>query len=552
MTGLADPTADPTTGPAGSAAAAAGHPRRWSILAVLVLSVLLTVLDGTIINVALRVLADPEQGLGATQSQLEWAINSFTLVFAALLFTWGILGDRIGHRRTLVTGILIFGASSVGAAYADTPAQLILWRVVMGIGAAALPPATLSIIMHVFPPSQRPQAIGIWAGSSGLAAVLGPIVGGILLGHFWWGSIFLINIPVVLVALAGTVALVPESRDPAPGRLDPLGVALSIAGIMLLVFGIVEGGRLADWTQARVLGPLLGGLALLAAFVRYELVIGHPALDVRLFRDRRMSAAAVAVGLAFFAIFGLTFFMVFYLQSIRGYSPLESGLALLPLAVGLGMFSARSPKLAERRGYRLVVSAGLLLASLCFFGYAFLDTDSPAWVIFLIFFLQGIGMAHVMPPATEAVMGLLPASRAGVASSITNVTRNLGGALGIAVLGSLLAVRYRDELEPHLAAVPPPARTDATESVEAARAIAASLGPSGRTLWADASDAFVSAMHSTAIGCALAGLLGVIVVAVGMPGARESATMHHRIPQPAAPGPQPAASRPVGPRPSKS
>ncbi|SBW23174.1 EmrB/QacA subfamily drug resistance transporter [Candidatus Protofrankia californiensis] len=535
MTDLASPTVP-----------AAGHPRRWLILAVLVLSVLLTVLDGTIVNVALRVLADPGQGLGATQSELEWAINSFTLVFAALLFTWGVLGDRIGHRRTLVAGILIFGVSSVGAAYADTPTQLILWRVVMGIGAAALPPATLSIIMHVFPPSQRPQAIGIWAGSSGLAAVLGPIVGGALLGHFWWGSIFLINIPVVLLALAGTAALVPDSRDPASGRLDPLGVALSIAGIMLLVFGIVEGGRLADWTQARVLGAVLGGLVLLVAFVRYELSIDHPALDVRLFRDRRMSAAAVAVGLAFFAIFGLTFFMVFYLQSIRGYSPLESGLALLPLAVGLGMFSARSPGLAERHGYRLVVSAGLLLASLCFFGYALLDADSPVWVILLIFFLQGVGMAHVMPPATEAVMSLLPASKAGVASSITNVTRNLGGALGIAVLGSLLAVRYRDVLEPHLAAVPPPVRADATESVEAARALASSLGPSGGTLWADASDAFVSAMHTTAIGCALAGFVGVVVVALGMPGARESAAVRHAVPQPAAPRSGPAGSQLAG------
>src|SRR4051794_6337261 len=220
-----------------------GHPRRWAILGVLVISLLVVVLDNTVLNVAMRAIADPAHGLGASQSQLEWAINSYTLVFAGLLFTWGVLGDRAGRKRILLLGIVLFGLASLLSAYASTPTQLIWARALMGIGGAAVMPSTLSIISNVFDPRERAKAIGAWAGAVGLAVAIGPVLGGFLLEHFWWGSVFLINVPIVVVGVVLILVMVPESRDPKPGRIDVVGVALSIAGLVALVYGIIDGGE---------------------------------------------------------------------------------------------------------------------------------------------------------------------------------------------------------------------------------------------------------------------------------------------------------------------
>src|SRR5205823_7013064 len=236
------------------AATDTGHPRRWAILGVLVVSLLVVVLDNTVLNVALRTIADPAHGLGASQSQLEWAINSYTLVFAGLLFTAGVLGDRYGRRLTLVIGLALFGAASLVSAYAQNPDQLVGARALMGIGAAAILPVTLSIISNVFDPRERGKAIGVWAGAVGLAVAIGPVVGGLLLEHFWWGSVFLVNVPIVAVGLVGILALVPESRDPAPGRIDLTGVLLSIAGLGIFVYGIITGGDSGNWGQLKVWG----------------------------------------------------------------------------------------------------------------------------------------------------------------------------------------------------------------------------------------------------------------------------------------------------------
>src|SRR5919198_4122468 len=240
------------------------HRRRWTILGVLVVSLLVIVLDNTVLNVALKTIADPEKGLGATQSQLEWSINSYTLVFAGLLFTFGVIGDRFGRKRLLAVGMALFGLASLLSAYAQSPLQLIMTRALMGLGGAAIMPQTLSIITNVFEPRERGKAIGIWAGAVGLGVAIGPITGGLLLGHFWWGSVFLINVPVIVAGLIGLFVLVPESRNHEPGGLDPIGVLLSIAGLVALSYGIIQGGDKGSWLEPDVLGPIFAGLMVLA------------------------------------------------------------------------------------------------------------------------------------------------------------------------------------------------------------------------------------------------------------------------------------------------
>lgn len=297
-----------------------GHPRRWAILGVLVFSLLAVVLDNTILNVAMKTIADPVLGLGATQSELEWAINSYTLVFAGLLFTFGVIGDRTGRKRMLFIGMLLFGLASLASAYSQDPLQLILARAAMGIGGAAIMPATLAIISNVFPPAERGKAIGIWAGGVGLAVAIGPITGGLLIEHFWWGSVFLINVPIVVISMVLIGYVVPESRDPRPSKLDPIGVLLSIIGLVAVVYGIIRMGELATVTDPAVLLPLVGGLLVLGAFVWWERRTDHPAFDVRNFSNVRFSSAIGMMGIVFFAMMGGMFFLTFYIQIVLGYT----------------------------------------------------------------------------------------------------------------------------------------------------------------------------------------------------------------------------------------
>jgi EmrB/QacA subfamily drug resistance transporter len=331
------------------------HDRRWWILGTLVLSLLVVVLDNTILNVALKTI---QQDLDATQSELAWAVNAYTLVFAGLLFTYGVLGDRYGRRAALVVGLTLFACASVLCAFAASPEQLIAARALMGIGGAAVLPSSLSIITNVFEPAERPKAIGIWAGFVGAAVAIGPITGGVLLEYFWWGSIFLVNVPVVLVALVGILSLVPESQDPSGQRLDPLGVVLSITGLVLLVYGIIKGGETAEWSSAVVLGPLLGGAAVLAVFVLLQRRSRSPMLDVTLFRNPAFSAACGAVSLAMFALFGAVFFLSFYLQYAREYSPLEAGIRLLPVAARWPSSRRAAPGWSVGSGPRRCARAG--------------------------------------------------------------------------------------------------------------------------------------------------------------------------------------------------
>ncbi|WP_042404080.1 DHA2 family efflux MFS transporter permease subunit [Streptacidiphilus carbonis] len=512
-------TTSQTSAVAGRRIPEAVHRRRWGILTVLIFSLLVVVLDNSILNVAMKTIASPAPtGLGATQSQLEWAINSYTLVFAGLLFTAGMLGDRLGRKKTLLFGMVVFGAGSLLCSMAASPAELIGYRAAMGFGGAFVMPATLAIIMNVFEREEQPKAIGIWSGAVGLAIAIGPIAGGLLLAHFWWGSVFLVNVPIVVLALIGMVWLVPDSRDPNPGRPDPLGVLLSVVGLVALVYGIIKGGQVADFTVAQSWLPILVGILVLAGFVLHQLRSRTPMLDMGWFRNRHFSAAVVAVGLTFFALMGVTFFGVFYLQSVRGYSPLQAGLLLLPLAAAQLLVSPRARFVVDRFGVRATCATGMLLIAATFAGFLLLGRDTGIWVLEVLSFFQGTGMALVMPPATVTIMGTLPREKAGSGSAVNNTFRQVGGSLGVAVLGALLSTSYRSGIQDKLSALPAQYRTPAGESIEGTLGVVDRIGPRAAALVDPAKDAFIHAMHITAVTAGSVAAIGALIAFSFLPG----------------------------------
>ncbi|MER6981497.1 MFS transporter [Streptomyces carpinensis] len=508
------------------------HRRRWAILGVLMLSLLIVVLDNSILNVAIKTISTPAPtGLGATQSELEWAINAYTLVFAGLLFTSGLIGDRVGRKKVLLGGLVVFGIGSALAAESGSPGQLIAYRALMALGAAFVMPATLAVLMNVFEREEQPKAIGIWAGGVGLAIAIGPITGGLLLDHFWWGSVFLINVPIVIAALVLMVWLVPDSRDPRPGRLDPVGVVLSVVGLVLLVYGIIKGGELADFTNGTVLATIAAGVVVLTAFVVFEKRSDHPSLDVTYFKNKVFSAAMAAIALVFFALMGVTFFSVFYTQSVRGYSPLESGLLMIPLAAAQMIFAPRARLVVDRFGYKATTTAGLVVLAGMLAAFAGFEADTPIWVLEVVFFLMGAGMAHIMTPTSVVIMQALPREKAGSASALSNTFRQVGGALGIAVLGSVLSTTYRNDIEGKLGMLPAGLRDTAGESIEATLGVASKLGPRGKALVDPANDAFLHAMHVTALCGTVVAVIGAVVVAVFLPGKTSTPQTDEEEPQ---------------------
>jgi EmrB/QacA subfamily drug resistance transporter len=490
------------------------------MLSVLVVGLLAIVIDNTVLNVALKTIAEPVRagGLNASQSQLEWAINSYTLVFAGLLFTFGVVGDSVGRKRLLMIGLALFGISSLLSAYSQSPTELIFARAAMGLGGAAVMPQTLSIISAVFSPQERAKAIGIWASAVGIGVAIGPVLGGALLARFWWGSVFLINVPVTVLGVLAVALIIPESRNPEHGKIDYLGVLSSIAGLVLLVYGIVQGGDNGNWASPSVLGTLLAGVAVLAFFTWHESRTAYPALDVRLFRDRRLSASVGAVALLFFGMGGVFFFTSFYLQNVRDYSALHAALVLVPFAVGQMIAAPPSSALVARFGTRAVTAAGMLVAGLSIAGYATLTTSSPIAVLGGLYLIQGAAVGIALPSATSAVMEVLPRERAGAGSALTNTARQVAVALGTAVLGSILAQGYRSHLSATLSPLPQAARTTAGQSITATQAVAHQLGAAGHFLLAPANVAFVDSMRITTIVGAAVSLAGAFVVLRWMPG----------------------------------
>jgi EmrB/QacA subfamily drug resistance transporter len=447
----------------------------WLILAVLCTSVFIIVVDGTIVNVALPTFI---RELGATTSQLQWIVDAYVLVFAGLLMAAGSLGDRFGRKGVLMIGLAVFGLTSVMAAFAGSAGELIAWRAVMGVGGALIFPATLAILVNVFTvPKQRAAAIGVWAATSGLAVALGPVTGGLLLRHFWWGSVFLVNVPVILVSMVLVAYMVPTSRDTTVHRFDPAGILLSIAGITLLVWAVIEGPH-HGWLSST--SALAFGLAaaLLATFVWWERRIDHPMLDVSVFTNMRFTAGSLSVTFAFFALFGFIFMVTQYFQFVRGYDTLEAGVRTVPFALFTGIAAPLSATFAHRFGTKAVVAAGLLSMSLGFAWTTTLAVDSSYWFIVGQMLLMGGGLGLVNAPATEAIMGSVPPEKAGVGSAVNDTARELGGTLGVAIVGSLFASVYASRLGELLTGTPVPAEALATakESVGAGAAVAQVAG----------------------------------------------------------------------------
>ncbi|WP_170131257.1 MFS transporter [Quadrisphaera granulorum] len=488
---------------------------RW-LLIVLCTALALVIAGNSALAIA---LPDIAEDLSADQVDLTWIIDAYALTFAALLLPAGIAADRFGRRTVLVTGLLVFGAAGVASAFAPDPTWLIVWRAIAGVGAAATFPVTLSALVDSYPPERRSFAVAVWSGVSGGGAVLGTLVAGALLEVSGWGSVQLVFGAAALVLLPAVAVLVRQDRNPNL-PLDPWGAAWAVVALAGIVFGVVEAPRLG-WTSPETLSALGVGLGALAAFIVHELRTAAPSLDVRLFRSRGLSAGSLLVSLQFFASLGLFVLAPQYLQLVRDFSPLQAATALLTIAIGVGSGTGLAPRLLERRGARLPGAVGLAAMAV---GFALLawsiaqpaDADAlTRWgvpAVGLIAFGFGFGLA--ITPGTVLIIDGLPPERRSVASAVNDITREVGGVLGIAVLSSVLVSRYRDDIAPALAQLPPPLVEPVRDSAAAALAIAAEAGPQGAALASAATDAFAAGLSAalwigaavlavSALGCAL-------------------------------------------------
>lgn len=412
------------------------HRARWLILAVMCLSVLLVAIDNTIVNVALPTMADD---IHATTSQLQWIVDAYSMVFAGLLLVAGNLGDRLGRKPTLQVGLVLFTIASLLTAWSGSVGHLIAGRAAMGIAAALIYPTTLATIPQVFRARQeRAIAVGVWAGVSGLAIALGPVVGGALLKHFWWGSIFLVNVPVAVIALGAGALLIPNSKDPDPGRFDRMGALFSVAGIGLLVWTIIEAPDYG-WRSSTTLTAFAVSAIILVAFGIWETRCANPLLDVRFFRNPRFSAAAATTAMAFFGLFGFIFMITLYFQLILGWDAFKAGLATLPYALVMGAMSPVAMIFTQRVGTKVIVGGGMALSAVGFLLASRAQVDSPYWSFIVVcMVLMAAGMGLATGPATDAVLAALPQEKSGVGSAVNDTTREVGGALGVAVVGSAM------------------------------------------------------------------------------------------------------------------
>lgn len=490
------------------------HPRRWWILGVLCLCVLMVVIEDTIVNLALPTLA---LELAASGSELQWIVESYVLVKVGLLLAGGILADRFGSRRMLVAGLIIFGATSLIASFAGSALFLIGVRVLMGLGGALIMPATLSTLRRTFSASERPKAIGIWASIASLGIVIGPTLGGWLIDQFWWGAIFLINVPLVALAIPAVLLILPGLQaKPTQMPFDLAGMLLAVAGITSLVFGIIE-AQVLGWSNPLIIGTLAGGVGLLALFIRWELRTPHPMLDVRLFRNRRLSAASLAVSLTNFALFGTLFFLSQYLQFVLGYGPLETGIRFIPMAIAVTLAGLVAGWLLAKLGNKLVVAGGLFLAAI---GLAIFSTASPTsgyeLVLAMLVITSG-GLGLVATAATDSVMSSVPPSKAGAASGIDETALELGGAMGIAVLGSVTASTYASLIK-NSPAISETVQAQIQDSLGSAVRLAAEAGGvEGQKIFEVARLAFIEAMNRTTLLGAGIILLGVLIALLFLP-----------------------------------
>lgn len=530
----------PATGPGGSPATGphaispAGpaptgmYPQRWKALSVLVVGLLVVILDNTILNVALKTI---QIDLNATQNELVWAINAYSLAFAALLFTWGVLGDRFGRKRILMIGLVLFGVASALCAFADSPGELIAYRALMGVGGASVMPVSLSIVTVIFPPQERGRAIGIWSAAVGGAVAIGPVLGGLLLEHpnwfSWltgndWGSVFFINVPIVIVGLIGIFFLVPETKNPRPGRLDPVGLVLSVVGLFTMVYGIQNASEVG-WGAPSTWGFIVLGLGVLVGFGVYEYRSTHPSIDLSLFKIRSFTVPLTGVTLAFAAMQGTLLFLTFYYQIVRGWTPLQAGLLVLPFAVGQLLGAPRSAGMVKRFGARVVIPVGLAFAATGMVFFSLVTPDTPVWMLIVLGVVFGFGLGNTIAPSTTRMTLATPPERSGSGSAVQNTVRQVGAVFGVAILSSVVTTVYSNNITPLLEGkgLPPEAFAAATESIGGTNEVADRLSASGQApaqavelLRQAATDSFMPALHtatSFAVGLLVVAMLIVVI-----------------------------------------
>jgi len=496
--------------------------RRAPALAVLCVSLLLVTLDNTILNVALPTLV---RKLDATTTDLQWIVDAYVLVFAGLLLVAGSLGDRLGRKRMFLTGVVLFAAGSAWAAFSGSVEVLIAARASMGVGGALIMPSTLAIITDMFRErAARQKAIGLWAATSGLGIALGPVIGGLLLDHFWWGSVFLINVPVALLGLACAIPLVPESRNDQAQGVDFGGAALCVAGLGLVVWAIIEAPS-HGWSSTRVTVSGVTGLVLLAGFVGWERRSTHPMLHLEFFRRRAFSGAVASVGFVMFGLFGAMFVLTQYLQFALGYTPLQAGIRALPAAGAIAVVAPLAAQLVIRAGTRITITVALCFVSSGLWLLSRTTTASTYGDIVLAMVLLGVGAGLAIPSATASVMGSLPQRHTGVGGGTNGTFIQVGGALGIAVIGSLLITRYQDKLAGALPpTLPSRVRGDALGSIGGAQQVAARLGAAGgRELSHVARSAFIDGMTTGLAAAAVVTLVAAGVALLALPPRRHEA-----------------------------
>jgi MFS family permease len=537
--------------------------KRWWALSALVICILVIGLDTTVLYVALPELVE---SLQTTNSELQWVFNSYLLVFAGLMLPFGAFADRVGRKRMLFVGLIVFGLASAGATIASEPAGLITARAFMGVGAAIIMPVSLSMLSVLFAPEERARALAIWSAGVALGLPIGPLAGGWLLEHYWWGSVFMINIPIVLMALIAGWWLFPESRDATAGRLDLPGAILCTTGLVTTTYAVTEAQTLG-WLDTVTVSSFTAGIVLIGFFVLWELRAARlaannsrlrtptmfdgadakpdkgrlgnggrhralvdspsPMMDLGLFADRRFTQSTIVLTLVYFALMGFLFVLTPYLQAVRGATSLGTGVQLLPLVGALMVGALTADLIAKHTGPRGPVTLGMVLvgAGLLLFGRADADTESGYLAACLV--IIGVGVGLTLATALHAALSSLPDSKAGVGSGVTSAFRQIGGAFGVAILGSVLGSAYRDEMQPAVAGLPEPLAAAAGDEVGTAIQISRSLGPAGISLQDAAQNAYAAGMEKAVLVGSAVAFAAAVIALIGMPKARKPPTRRH-------------------------
>jgi len=490
--------------------------RKWWVLGSLVFALLAVGLDMTVLNVALPTLATD---LSASTSQLQWIVDAYNLVLAAVLLPAGMLGDRYGRKKLLLAALVLFGAASAACAFSDSPSALIGMRALLGLAAAFLIPLSMAILPVLFKPEERTKAMMVWAMANMLGIPLGPIIGGWLLQHYAWGSVFLLNLPLVAIGFAAILLLMPESRSEAPRRIDPAGILLSSVGLTAVTYGVIRAGE-HGWSDAWSAAALAAGAVLLAAFVLWQRNNPNSLIDLALFRSRRFTWGTILATAVTFAIFGLLFAMPQYFQAVKGTDSLDTGLRLLPLIGGLIVGAKAAGSLLNRAGAKVTAAVGFAVMAAALSAGTFTTADSGFGFAALWMTAAGIGLGLAMPTTMDAALGELTAERSGIGSALIMALRQVGGSFGVALLGAALNAGYRSGLE--LSGLPPEAAEQVRQSAAAGIAVGRRLA--SESLLASVQQSFVQGMSGMLWICGAIAAAGMLLALLFLPGRQQAAS----------------------------